>query len=524
MTAQAAAVKSSEAYDAVPYESFSYPQSHPAHLAALAALFNLPVPAVATARILELGCASGGNLFPIGLTYPKAQVFGIDLSQEQIALGQQQKEALKAKNVTLTQQDILDFKMPKGVEAFDYIICHGIFSWVPENVRDKILSICRDHLSDNGLALISYNALPGWNFVRSLREMMLYHTNRFTKPEEKITQARCLLEFLSENVPEGNAYRTIIDEERNLLKTINNTYLYHDHLEAVNAQFYLHDMVRLANDKDLAYVGDAALPLMFVGNMPPKAMETLKVLDDIVTQEQYMDFVSNRRFRSTILRKKKEPIQRHLNREDILKFGLTLNPTTEVDGADTSKTITFRVRGAAFATHDARASTLFLELAAAGRKPVMAEDLIARVQKKLNLPEPGPVRDVLVEHGMNMALRGFVGLRIDSPACAETVSAKPEAFALARFEAAQPGRSGVTNIMGETLPADLPARIVLQNLDGTKTMTDLANILAAKVKSGELKAEKNGHPITDEKELFGSMEDLVGQLLGHLARSAFLTA
>jgi tRNA G46 methylase TrmB len=73
------------AYDEVPYTSRPFPQSQPSRLAALGQMFGLTPPCVATARVLELGCAAGGNLIPLAVAYPDARFIGVDLSGFQIA-------------------------------------------------------------------------------------------------------------------------------------------------------------------------------------------------------------------------------------------------------------------------------------------------------------------------------------------------------------------------------------------------------------------------------------------------------
>ena len=71
-------------YDAAPYDSHAYPQSAPGQLAAIGYLFGLDVPEVSSARVLEIGCAAGGNLIPFAAMHPEARVVGIDLSEVQI--------------------------------------------------------------------------------------------------------------------------------------------------------------------------------------------------------------------------------------------------------------------------------------------------------------------------------------------------------------------------------------------------------------------------------------------------------
>src|SRR5258705_6221900 len=71
-------------YDTTPYNAVSYPQSAPGHLAAVAYLFGLETPEVSSARVLEIGCAAGGNVIPYAAAHPHARVVGVDLSPAQI--------------------------------------------------------------------------------------------------------------------------------------------------------------------------------------------------------------------------------------------------------------------------------------------------------------------------------------------------------------------------------------------------------------------------------------------------------
>ena len=180
-------VKESKAntYDEIPYGSHPYPDSRPDHLRTLGRLFGMNPPEVKTARVLELGCAEGGNIIPHATKYPKAKFVGVDLSKVQIDAGNGHIKELRLKNIELKCMSIVD--VDKDFGEFDYIISHGLISWVPDFVRDKIFEISSRNLSPQGIAYISYNTLPGWNMVRSIRDMMLFHTKSFTDPGEKVS-------------------------------------------------------------------------------------------------------------------------------------------------------------------------------------------------------------------------------------------------------------------------------------------------------------------------------------------------
>ena len=103
---------------------------------------------------------------------------------------------------------------------FDYIICHGVFSWVPEEVQDKILEISRDLLSENGIAYISYNTYPGWHMREMVREMMLFHVKTIRDPRERVREAMTMLEMLVKaSGTTESTYSQVLKEEVELLKS-----------------------------------------------------------------------------------------------------------------------------------------------------------------------------------------------------------------------------------------------------------------------------------------------------------------
>jgi SAM-dependent methyltransferase len=189
-------------YDEVPYESHPFPESHPERLATIASLFSLKPPPIDRCRVLELGCASEGNLIPMAFNLPGSSFVRVELSTRQAAQGRQAIRELALGNVEIRQADILDIDGSWG--QFDYVIAHGVFSWVPRPVQDKILQVCSANLADNGVAYVSYNTYPGWHMYGMLRDMMLYHAGRFEQPARKVAEARGLLDFLDRWAPEGN--------------------------------------------------------------------------------------------------------------------------------------------------------------------------------------------------------------------------------------------------------------------------------------------------------------------------------
>src|SRR5260370_37085826 len=141
-------------YEEIPYSSNPFSYTHPDNLATVGMLMGMTPPSVERCRVLELGCAGGGNLIPMALALPESQFLGIDLSPRQIAMGQEVIDTLGLTNIKLRSMSIMDVKDDDG--PYDYIICHGVYSWVPAEVQDKILTICNRNLGPTGVAYVSY--------------------------------------------------------------------------------------------------------------------------------------------------------------------------------------------------------------------------------------------------------------------------------------------------------------------------------------------------------------------------------
>lgn len=186
-------------YDQLAYPSYPLPYCQPTRLAAMARLMGLQAPPIAGARVLELGCASGGNLIPLAARHPETRFVGVDLSSRHIELGAQQIRQLQLRNIELRQGDLAtEVFEPR---AYDFIVCHGVFSWVPEHVQQGIFRILAESLTANGIAAISYNVLPGWHYKRITRDICLHYAGNGGTPDERAARARVGFTQLVEGMP-----------------------------------------------------------------------------------------------------------------------------------------------------------------------------------------------------------------------------------------------------------------------------------------------------------------------------------
>jgi len=308
-------------YDQLPYTRCAFPQTHPDRLASIGMVYGLTPPDVRSCRVLEIGCGRGGNLLPMAEQLPGGHFVGIDLSRVQIEEAKAWALDLGFSNVDLWQMDVLDIDASLGM--FDYIVCHGVFSWVPLKAQQAILRICRENLVPNGIATISYNTKPGWNYRGSLRDAMLFRASQFERPAEKLAEAKKLLELLAKELKGEQLYEKLLLHEIEALKGKDDSYVYHEYLEECNFPLYFHEFTNQLGPFRLQYLGEADLSLPFGKANVHALTDAFESLSASYLQlEQYSDFVTGRMFRQSLLCHQEQVVSRNFDPSILQRFRL----------------------------------------------------------------------------------------------------------------------------------------------------------------------------------------------------------
>ena len=297
-------------YSELGYKSMPFPYTTPATLEAYAALVGISAPNPKTARVLELGATYGGNIISQALFNPDATFVGIELSQEQVEKGNEVIANAGLTNVSLVQSDIASIGSEIG--TFDYIIAHGVYSWVDDGVKEALLRLIDEHLAEDGIAYISYNTYPGWHTMDEVRQLMMF-SNRDKAQfnhKEKVLHGKTIGSIVGsqilkyDNLKERNskflgALRSVMQKDE--------YYVGHDHLEPNNDPVYFYQFNDHLGAHNLAYLCDADLTLSMVRSFDADIADTLDklALNDHVAQEQYLDFMLDTTFRKSIICKAK---------------------------------------------------------------------------------------------------------------------------------------------------------------------------------------------------------------------------
>ena len=514
-------------YDDVPYESDPVHDTHPANLAALAMLRGLEPPPVDRCRVLELGCGTGGNLIPMALGLPGSEFIGIDLSQIQINDGERVVRALGLDNITLQARSILDLTDDLG--TLDYVICHGVYSWVPPAVQDAILALCARHLAPTGVAFISYNTYPGWHLRGMVREMMLYHARRFREPAERVRQARAFLQFLVDSARRAaGRFDGFLREELALLQSAPDYYLFHEHLEEVNRPLYFHEFVDRVQGAGLQYLAEAAPSAIRPGEFGPEVEETLRTIaPDAIALEQYLDFLRNRTFRETLVCRAGLDLTETMVPEAVFGLHLTTTASAVSERPDlTSDAVEqFRLpRGITLSVSHPWVKTGLQCLADAYPVRLPFDDLVARVAARLSEPPATQVanRRGFAEVLVSCWVTGFVELLAHPGRLGPPGTERPLASPLARLQAER-GRRLTSLAHGVVEVPDLAQRVLLL-LDGSRDRPALAEALAREIERDGSVLTHDGTPAPGPVGTPDGLAGAVEQSLLLLGRAGLLMA
>jgi len=471
-------IETTDAYDVVAYPTLAYDQTHPDRSATLATLFGMNPADVEHCRILEMGCGEGGNLIPLAIEFPHSQFLGIDRAETAIDKGSKAIKDLGLTNIELRKADLMETSSELG--KFDYIIAHGVFSWIPDEVQDQMLAICRSCLSPDGVAYISYNTYPGCYLRRIPREMMLFHTKGIEDPNERLVQGCALIKWLTEGQakPESDAYQVLLRETQEHYEKKAIPAIYHDDLAEVNTPLYFHQFIERAAKYGLKFLSEAEGFIAVDSKFTPNVAQQLHEIgeQDIVAREQYVDFLRGRSFRQTLLCHHEINLDRSINVNRIKNFYMSseAKPVSATPDLKSEAVEEFRgPKSSLISTSFPLAKAAICYLGEIYPRSAQFEEIFREAGRRLGIAtSSGDLNSdeqakALAELLLKSYGAGIVHMHLYLPKAALSVSEKPLASALARLQARQ-GRL-VTNLfhVNIKLEDDLGLQLLLL-LDGTR--------------------------------------------------------
>lgn len=463
----------------------------------MARLFGLSPASPSSASVLELGCGDGTNLIGMAFSNPTARFVGIDASDVHIRTGREALREVGLDNLELIQADIstVDF----GKRRFDYIIVHGVYSWVKEPVRKRIMSIARDFLSDQGVVFISYNVLPGFASLESVRAIARFFTAPSRSLSDRVARARLAFTQIGKTLMgQAGPYAQILRDRIDFIATMPDSYVAHEVLAEESTPFYFADFIKTAGAFGLQYLGEPTVAEMLPGTVPQSSIDTLSRINDQVAQEQVLDFVKGRAFRQTLLCHSGRRLVRTISSNLMGTFAFRALYTPENQGINTSSGIIGRFRslsGLGFETSSAFATAAFLRLSQESTRFVDFPEIVEFGRaaifsgERRSLSENAEMGG-MQKHLLRLLMQGMV--EISTVPTAKTSDSKrgPRVSALARFQAARSNR--VTNRLHHSVELDTIARRVVVLCDGTRTWEEILESLTDTAAATQTLAEPCG--------------------------------
>jgi SAM-dependent methyltransferase len=441
-------------------------------------------PPVGRWRVLEIGCGDASNLLPLAFEYPEGQFTGVDRAAVPLARGRDVAAKLGLANLELYEADLLHWK-PDG--EFDYVIAHGFYSWVPSEVRDRLLEICAAALSPGGVAYVSYNALPGSYLRRYVWDLLKFHTRRAASPQVRIEKAHELARLIAARPADDPGRAAIRKEMENVLERGAEA-IFHDDLSEFNDPVYLMDFIGHAARHGLQYLGDAEPVRDDVRDLPLP-------VEDWFEARQYGDFLACRRFRESIICRKDIPLRRDLSLDRFQALAAASRVRSAEPQPDGAQKFELS-QGRSLTTNHPLVKDVLCFLASRwpGSVPVAG------------LPLGGYPPEDAADMLMHLVEAEAIELWQQPPRVATAIGERPVASPLARFQLSI-GLTMVTNQRHQSI--DLPdetGRALVSLLDGTR---DREALVAAMGRVAPGPAGTPADPAAIAKALEVSLQELL---------------
>lgn len=504
-------------YDTMPYPSKFFLQTHPDRLATIGTFYGMNPPKIETCRLLDLGCGNGSNLIAHAFRLPEAKFVGVDLSGKHIKHAQEAAQELNIENIEFREVDVLEMSVEE-FGKFDYIIAHGLFAWVPEIVREKVLALCREMLLENGIGYISYNAYPGAHYRELVREMMLFGTKETDDPMEKVGDSITFLTSLMKNATETKAYKPLLLSELQRHFEHDAADIFHDDLAEFYQPFYFNEFASRLEENDLQFLSEAELHAMSLGTFSPDVRNFIEKYEGIVEREQYSDFFRGRTFRQTLFCHKDIELNRDPGLEMIDKFLIasSLNPASV--NPDIALQIPQRfvgAKGVGMEIDHPLTKAALLYLGEIWGRAVPFADLLNEAKQILE-KEGGWIENWEKDVNTTRAIltqicksTDLVELHLFQPEANTTVSEKPKINKLARWQLQE--ASNVSTLLNIDLQIDDEvSRQLLKLLDGTRTKESLKEELTEFIKTDER--------VDDKQDLLNNLGSWIEDSIAQVAK------
>ena len=500
-------------------------QANPDRLFIIASLLSARPRALPGARVLELEPGHGANIISLAAMYPSTVFIAERTDSASTDALHAWQQALNLTNLEIRTAGT-EAEGQGEAETFDYILCPNAFHASSRIQRSEWLADIKRRLAPQGVALVAYPVLPGAYVERMTGEMMAYHARQFADSESQAPQALAMLDFLAESA-EPAAYRTLLEREAERVRASDAALQQTLNGQAQHA-LYVNEFFGLAGNAGLQFLGEAPLSAMLPENFGDSIAETLRRIgSDVFRSEQYIDFLSARSQRFSLLMHADVPIDRNMTEARLGDWRVAANLREEGEGRFIGP------GGGDFTTRSETTRGILSELAGRWPESEALSDVLDRHGVTPDSDQSGAVRADL----LHCYMLGALELYSQPLPVACDPGTYPTAWPMARLQAEALGQAAIDGDGQATAPNAQPqvpaalhavldvdefTRYLLTRLDGSRDRSALLRDLEAAVDDQTLSLQDNGQPVTDPSRRRELLDGILDPALDRLGRAGLL--
>ena len=249
----------------------------------------------------ELGMGFGVSLVAHAACFPRMHFYGNDFNPEHVRYARTLAADAQLPNLTLLE-DGFDELLARELPPMDFIVMHGIWSWISPRLRQVIVAFIERRLRPGGVVYVSHNALPGWSSLMPLRELMGLHA-RHLAPEARTPaeHASRALDFMAGMQRNGAAYfgaAPAVPRRLDELRAEDPNYLPHEYLTPDWHPKYAHEVAAELAEAGLSYAARSHLEEHVDAHTLGRAARAhLATVPDAPLRETLRDYYLNMAFR-----------------------------------------------------------------------------------------------------------------------------------------------------------------------------------------------------------------------------------
>ena len=257
----------------------------------------------------DIGCGHGFTALVVAATCPHADVWGFDFNPAHIEFANRLADQAGLRNVRFVESSFAELTR-RVLSDFDFMVAHGVLSWISPKNRRFVLSTVAKRLKPGGLVYLSYNVTTGWAAMMPLRRLMRMLT--LASQERTDIAVSGVLDFVNRLKDAGALFfpaHPHLEKWLADMRKLDARYIAHEYLNEDWHPLSFADIASEMHEAKCDYIGSATLAENInTAAVPPGVSLLLAETRDPVLRETLRDIGCAQSFRRDLYRKGVAPM------------------------------------------------------------------------------------------------------------------------------------------------------------------------------------------------------------------------